>query len=94
MTILNEIASITILVPYIKGKELINQIIPFKVYREQQYFKAIPLITSEEQKITGLPAEILFQLNNYTVIPNEGTKEENLESINNIVRELTMLEIV
>lgn len=94
MTISNEIASITILVPYNKGDETINQIIPFKVYRDQQRFKAIPLITEEERILTGLPAEILFQFVNYTVIPAAETNEENLESINNIVRELKMLRIV
>lgn len=94
MTISNEIASITILVPYHNGKETINQIIPFKVYEDQKFYKAIPLITIEERKLTGLPAEISFRLLNYKAIPTADTKTENINVIDNIVRELQMLRLV
>jgi hypothetical protein len=94
MVITNEIASITILVPYQKGNEIINQIIPFKVFKKQQQFKAIPLISDEERKMTGLSAEISFRFNENRIIPGAETNKISLDAINSIASELRMLRIV
>lgn len=90
----NEIASITILVPYHKGREIVNQIIPFKVFKDQQQYRAVPLISTEERQLTGLPEQMSFRFNDYKVLAAADTNEGNLEAINNIVRELRMLRIV
>jgi len=94
MLVTNEIASITILVPYLRGNEIINQIIPFKVFREHQRYKAIPLISTEERKITGLSEELSFRFIENKIIPETETNDENLKAINNIANELRMLRIV
>jgi hypothetical protein len=94
MLVTNEIASITILVPYQRGNEIINQIIPFKVFRQQHRYKAIPLITTEERKLTGHPAELSFRFIEHRIIPEVETSEANLNAINNIASELKMLRIV
>lgn len=94
MLVTNEIASITILVPYQKGNETVNQIIPFKVFRQQQYYKAIPLISAEERKMTGLSEELSFRFAEHRIIPEAETNEINLDAISNIASELRMLRIV
>lgn len=87
----NEIASITILVPYQRGNETINQIIPFKVFRLQQHYKAIPLISTEERELTGLSPELSFRLIENRIIPQAKANEASLNAINNIAGELRML---
>ena len=94
MLVTNEIASITILVPYQKGNEIINQIIPFKVFKQQQHYKAIPMIGAVERKPTGLSAELSFSFIGHRIIPDAETNEANLHAINNIASELRMLRIV
>jgi len=93
MLVTNEIASITILVPYQRGNETINQIIPFKVFREQQQFKAIPLINAEERELTGLSPELSFKFIENRIIPEAKANEATLRAINNIAGELRMLRI-
>lgn len=90
--VLNEIASVTILVPYQKGNETINQIIPLKIYHDQQGYKAIPLISDEEKKIAGLPSVISFELAGNQIIPDK-MNEADMEVIRNIVTELKMLSL-
>ena len=94
MLVTNEIVSITILVPHLRESEIINQIIPFKVFRQQQYYKAIPLITTKERKRTGLPAELSFKFIENRIIPEAEANEATLNVINNIASELRMLRIV
>ena len=94
MLVTSEIASITILVPYKKGNETINQIIPFKVFKQKDHYKAIPLIAAAERMITGLSAELSFQFKEYRIVAEAGLNEVNLNAINNIASELRMLRIV
>lgn len=94
MIVTNEIASITILVPYQRGNETINQVIPFKIFRQQQCYKAIPLISPEERILTGLSEELSFKFMDYRILPETKANKETLEAINRIVRELKMLHIV
>ena len=94
MLVTNEIASITILVPYRRGNEIINQIIPFKVFREHQRYKAIPLISTEERIITGLSEELSFRFIENKIIPDAEVNEANGNAMNNIANELRMLRIV
>ena len=94
MLITNEIASITILLPFQKGKEVVNQIIPFKVFRQEKQYKAIPLITSEERKSAGLSDELSFTFKQNRIIAEPETNEASLMAINNIASELRLLRIV
>ena len=93
MIIANEVSSITVLVSYLKGTENTNQIVPFKVYKEDSRYKAIPLINNEERKLTGLPAEIFFQFINKTIVPGKETTDKGIEVLNNIVQELRMQKV-
>lgn len=62
MLVTNEIASITISVPYQKGNEIVNQIVPFKVFKQQQHYRAIPLISAEERNIADSQLNSLLGL--------------------------------
>lgn len=94
MLVTNEIASITISVPYQKGNEIVNQIVPFKVFKQQQHYRAIPLISAEERNIAGLSTELSFRFTENRIIPEADTNEANLNAINNIAGELRILRIV
>jgi hypothetical protein len=94
MSVINEIASITILVPCRRGNEIINEIIPFKVFRQQQHYKAIPLISAEEREKTGLSSELSFRFIENRIVPEEKANDATLYAINNIAGELRMLRIV
>ena len=60
----NEIASITVLVPHHIGTETINQVIPFRVYRQEQNYVAVPFISAAERLTSGLPESLSFALVN------------------------------
>jgi len=92
--ITNELGSVTVLISSGSGASTINQIVPFRVYRESEKYKAIPLIEEEERKKVDLPSEFFFEFINHTIIPAKGTKEHNLDAIRNIVQELKMQEII
>ena len=94
MLITNEIASITILLPFQKGNELVNQIIPFKVFRQEEKYKAIPLISLEDRKDTGLSEELCFTLRQNRIVADAETNAAGINAINNIAGELRLLHIV
>jgi hypothetical protein len=94
MLITNEIASITILVACHRGNEITNEIVPFKVFRQQQHYKAIPLISTEERELIGLSAELSFRFIENRIIPEAKANEATLNAINNVASELRMLRIV
>lgn len=94
MIVSSEIASITILMPVKKDNEIINKIIPFKVYCHQQQYKAVPLVSPEDKAMTGLPDEVLFTFANNTIMAGDNLDNERLGIVNNIIRELKMLRVI
>lgn len=90
MIISNELASITILHPYMNGDQLVNEIVPFKVFAEGNLFKAIPLVDDAKRKMLSLPPQYLFEFFNHTIIPDKTLADDDLEIVKNIVRELQM----
>lgn len=89
--ITTEQASITILVSYPKGKEIAHQIVPFKVYKDNNSYTAIPMINGDERKQTGLPEELNFSFRNQTIVPGKASFEGSQQVLENIVKELKLL---
>ena len=94
MIISNELANLTILVSFLEGNERSHQIVPFRVYREERQFKAIPLINSDERKKTRLPQEILFSFDHQGLTIEQGISEETLDVVKRILQELKMQRVV
>lgn len=94
MLITNGIASISVLLPFKNGKDVVNQIIPFKVFRDEKQYKAIPLITSGERKSAGLSEELIFTFHQNSIVAKAATNEAGVNAINNIASELKMLRII
>ncbi len=90
----SEIYSISILFPFQKGKAVVEQIVPFKVFREGKQYRAIPLIISAERKTAGLAEELCFTFDQNRIVTVAETNEAGLHAINNIAGELRMLRIV
>ena len=94
MIISNELANLTILVTFLEGNERSHQIVPFRVYREERQFKAIPLINSDERKKTRLPQELHFSFDHQGLTTEQGTSEETLDVVKRILQELKMQRVV
>jgi hypothetical protein len=94
MIVSSEIASITILMRVKHDNEIINKIIPFKVYRHQQQYKAVPLVSPEDKAMTNLPDEVVFTFADNTIMAGEDLDNERLGIVSNIIRELKILRVV
>lgn len=95
MTSLNEIASITVLVSNRTSDTVTSQdIIPFRVYQDEQRFTAIPLINDEERKRTFLPNEVHFDLIDQRFVPGKDMQGNVLDVISNIIQELKMQKLL
>jgi hypothetical protein len=64
------------------------------VFREGDWFKAIPQISLEERKTTGIPEELVFVYWNHAVSGANKTEEETLNVIKNIISELEVQDLV
>ena len=87
----NEIASISILIADHTSTRVVNRVIPFRVYKQEQTFIAVPFIGASERNDAGLPESISFEMQNNRIV-RTGTLHEDI--INNIVKELKLLHIV
>lgn len=86
-----EIANITVLVPYYRTAELVtNEIVPFRVFKEKDNFKAIPLIPKEERRLAGLPEEMNFGYADHSIISSKELAVEANNAVKKIIIELRM----
>ena len=85
----NEISSITVPVTHYRSNNAITeQAVVFNISRENNRFKAIPLLTKEERNQTGLPEELEFVYFNYCIVDANDMEEETLDAIKQIILEL------
>jgi hypothetical protein len=95
MTITNEISLVTIPVAHFREFDVItNEDISFRIFREDDSFKAVPQISAEERKTTGIPEELVFVYLNRVVLAANNMEEDTLIVIKNIVLELEVQDLV
>ena len=95
MIIRKELTSITIPVDHYRTYDVITEEpVSFTVFQENEWFRAVPMMTNEERKTTGLPAELLFVYVNYCIADANDMEEEALKVIKEIVLELEEQELI
>ena len=90
-----EVITISILV---EGYSLIDvstqEIVSFKVFKENQRFRAIPLLVDAERKRAGLPEVIDFSFVDQCIVTERFLSEDTLEVIKNMIQELILQDII
>ena len=86
---LNEISSVTVPIAHYQHDDVITEeAVVFTVSREDNRFKAIPLLSKAELITTGLPAKLGFVYFNYCIVAANDMEEETLNAIKQIILEL------
>ena len=95
MIIQKELTSVTIPVDHFRSYDLITEEpVSFTIFQENEWFRAVPLLSKEERKATGLPEELLFIYVNYCIAQANNMEEESLKVIKEIVLELEERELI
>jgi hypothetical protein len=93
--IANEICLVTIPVAHFREFDTITrEEVSFRVFRQDDWFKALPQMTAEQRKVTGIPAELIFVYWDYVILAANNMEEEAMNVIKSIIVELEVLEHV
>ena len=95
MRTINEEITISVLVDGPSDKGLAAQVIvPFKVFKENRKFKAVPLLADAERIRAGLPEVIAFTFVDQCIVAERSLSEDTLEVIKSMIEELMLLDII
>jgi hypothetical protein len=91
----DEISTITVPVARFIGLNSVTlDEVGFKIYKEHNHFRAVPLLSKEERIATGLPEELLFVYISHCITSANNMEEETLDVIKKIVQELQVQELL
>lgn len=91
MITVNEIPIITVqIMHYRQNGTTAGEDVDFKIYREDNQLKAIPLMSKEERLTTQLPEELVFVYVDHCITKANNTGEESLDAIKQIIQEMEM----
>jgi hypothetical protein len=95
MNTTNEVITLSILVegPSYKGLSA-QKIVPFKVFKEDQQYKAVPLLNESERKNIGLQEVISFAFVDHCIITERSLSEDTFEIIKNLIQELILQDVI
>lgn len=83
------ISSITVTIPHYDTANVItNEAVVFTISRQNDRFKAIPWMTAEKRKQTGLPEQLDFVFYNNCIVDANNMEEDTLHAIKQIIQEL------
>jgi len=91
---MNEIPLITVPVIHYKQDLTTEEDVDFKIYREENRFRAIPLMSKQERLTTWLPEELVFAYANHCITMANDMEEESLNAIKQIILELEVKELL
>ena len=84
-----QIAVVTVQVPYFRTYDQFSvEDVSFRVYRNEDSFKAVPQTPFKDYKLSGLPLELMFVYTNYVVLSANNMDDEALDVIKKIILEL------
>ena len=92
---MHKVAEFSINVKYRRPGNVVEYVpVEFEIFRDKEYFKAIPVETEESKRLTDLPKQVLFQIKNGIAGSfTKNGKEEVVEDIVNKLVELNLVEI-
>lgn len=65
-----------------------QETVPFKVFKEDQSSRAVPLLADAERKCARLPEVIAFSFIDQCIVTEHSLSEDTLEVIKNMIQEL------
>ena len=84
----NEISSVMVPIAHYNRDVITEEDVVFTISRQENRFKAIPLLPKEELLTTGLPEKLEFVYFNYCIVAANSMEEETLNAIKQIILEL------
>jgi len=95
LAITHELTFVTVSVAYFGDFDVItHENVTFRIYQENDWFKAVPQISAAQRTAIGIPGELVFVYWNRVVLAANNTEEETMNVIKNIILELEVLELV
>ena len=95
MTITNEICTLTVPVTsYGPGEIIIEETVSFQLYQHGNWFKAVPQLSAEQKRTTGLPNELVFEYYHHCIVSANNMEEETLQVIKYIILELEVRDLL
>ncbi|MDQ3844426.1 MAG: hypothetical protein M3342_10490 [Bacteroidota bacterium] len=90
-----KIASVTINVPFRSAGNIIkNRTMEFEVWKENAYYKAIPLCSYQDRVLANLPPELVFEYRDGNASSTRGIKDGNIQVIRDIALQLKATNVV
>lgn len=94
-TTTNEIPIISVPVLHYRANNVTTrEEVDFKIFRDANRFRAIPLLSKDERLPTGLPEELIFVYVAQCIAAANDMEEESLDAIKQIIQELEVREII
>ena len=95
MITVNEIPLITVPVMHYRQNGIpAGEDADFKIYREDNQIRAIPLMSKEERLTTGLPEELVFVYFSHCITATNDMEEESLDAIKQIILEMEVQDLL
>lgn len=95
MTISKELSAVTIPVTHYRShNDITEEAVSFTIFQEKEWFKAVPALSIEDRRATGLPEELVFLYINYCIADANDMEDEALEVIKKIILELEVQELI
>lgn len=94
-TITHELSGVSLAVAHFRDFGVVtHEEVLFRIYRENDWFKAVPQLSAAQRIHAGIPEELVFVYWNRVVLAANDTEEEAMNVIKNIILELEVLGIV
>lgn len=91
----DKIANVRISISYRgPGNTIRQNPVPFDVYSEADYYRAVPLLNENERRIANLPHELFFNFENGRPVSRRGKFDGNFHAIEAIARELQKQKLI
>jgi hypothetical protein len=95
MNVNHEVITLSVLVTGTMATGATSQeIVSFKVFREQEQFRAVPMLDEAPRKRAGLPEVICFAFVDHCIISEKSRGEETLEVIKSLIQEMMIQELI
>lgn len=86
----NDVVSVSVLVQYMHNNESKHDIVPFKVYEQNESYLAIPYIAEDDRLKMQLPVQIRYQIINNKIV---ATTESHRQVILSLATEIRLLQM-
>ena len=85
----HKITTLTIMVPYRSAGNVIKQHpVQLEIFKDENAFRAMPLLSEDERTIANLPPNLLFEYKDGKIISSRGNRDGNFHVLRDIVEVL------